>query len=369
MIYENMPRGAQNFPDKSMLAFERGEDLVIRQCSGCGTVQSTSTPVDYYRDVIRATAYSEEMSKFRVQQFNDLSIRYDFDKKKIVEIGCGRGEYLTLMSQVGWDVYGIEHLGSSVDHANNTGLRVEKAYPENAETRLNGAPFDAFVIFNFLEHIPNINDFLSGIRTNLTQDGMGLIEVPNFDMMVRESMSTEFIADHIYYFSEATLKRTLEINGFDVIESRVIWHDYIISAIVRKRDELPFTGFVNHEKQLTNDIKAFLNEAGSERLAVWGAGHQALATITLTGIADRIDYVIDSAPFKQNKYTPASHLPIYAPGILDDDPVDTILIMAAAYSDEVVNQIRNQYGNKFQLAVLLETGLDVLNPRQTKQSR
>lgn len=343
-----------------MLTLEKGEDLIIRQCSGCGTVQTTSIPVDYYRDVIRAAAYSTEMSTFRRQQFNDLNSRYDFDKKKVIEIGCGRGEYLTLMNQAGWDAYGVEHLQTSVDHAMKTGLRVEQNYLEKSDTRLNGAPFDAFVIFNFLEHIPDISRFLSAIRANLTQDGIGLVEVPNFDMMLRQSLSTEFIADHIYYFSESTLRRTLEINGFDVVESRVIWHDYIISAIVKKRQGLDFTGFTHHEKHLRNEISSFLDETGKGRLAVWGAGHQALATITLTGIADRIDYVIDSAPFKQNKYTPASHLPIYGPGILDDDPVDTILIMAAAYSQEIANQIRTRYGGKFQLAILNETGLDVL---------
>lgn len=357
-----MPRGAQNFPDQSMLAFERGEDLIIRQCSGCGTVQSVSTPVDYHRDVIRATAYSQEMSEFRKMQFADLSVRYGFDQKKIVEIGCGRGEYLALMRQMGWDVLGIEHLGSSVDYAKKLGLRVEQAYLENAETRLNGAPFDAVVIFNFLEHIPDINGFLSAARANLTQDGMGLIEVPNFDMIVRESLSTEFIADHLYYFSESTLRRTLEINGFDVVESRTIWHDYIISVIIKNRTELTFTGFEDHGKRLRVDINTFLDKAGSGRLAVWGAGHQALAAITRTGISNRIQYVIDSAPFKQNKFTPASHLPIYAPEILDNDPVDTILIMAAAYSDEIVKLIKNRYGNKFQLAILRETGLDVLSP-------
>ncbi len=212
-----------------------------------------------------------------------------------------------------------------------------------------------------MEHIPNINSFLAAIAYNLIDGGLGLIEVPNFDMMVSESMSTEFIADHIHYFTEETLRRTLEMNGFNVIESHVTWHGYIISVIVKKRAEILFDNFVDQENILRKEIHGFLNTHGAGRVAIWGAGHQALATIVMARIADKIAYVIDSAPFKQNKYTPATHIPILAPDVLNHDPVDTILIMAAAYSDEVAEQIVNNYNSKFNLAILRESGLEILD--------
>ncbi|MDE1714471.1 hypothetical protein PWG14_18360 (plasmid) [Chromobacterium amazonense] len=87
-------------------------------------------------------------------------------------------------------------------------------------------------------------------------------------------------------------------------------------------------------------------------MAIWGAGHQALALISLMGIAGRIRYVLDSAPFKQGRYTPATHLPIVAPARLDDGEVDAVIVLAASYSAEVVRQIRARHGERFSIAVL-----------------
>ena len=81
--------------------------------------------------------------------------------------------------------------------------------------------------------------------------------------------------------------------------------------------------------------------------------------LRLAGIAGRIRYVVDSAPFKQGKFTPATHLPIVAPDHLKRDPVNAIIVMAAAYSDEVAGIIREKHGPELELAILRDTGLEI----------
>ena len=92
-------------------------------------------------------------------------------------------------------------------------------------------------------------------------------------------------------------------------------------------------------------------------MAIWGAGHQALALISLLGIAPRIRFVVDSAPFKQGRFTPASHLPIVAPEHLDAGEVDAVIVLAASYSDEVARLIAQRHGTRFQVAVLRDNAL------------
>ena len=70
------------------------------------------------------------------------------------------------------------------------------------------------------------------------------------------------------------------------------------------------------------------------------------------GLKDRIKYVVDSAPFKQGKYTPATHIPIVAPSVLDKNPVDAIIIMAGSYSDEIDKIIKNKYGTSVEVGIL-----------------
>jgi hypothetical protein len=358
--YANMPGAAQFLPDENDLANERGVDLEVYQCSGCGLVQLSNDPVHYYKDVIRAAAFSEEMKGFRVKQFKEFVEEYSLAGKKIVEIGCGCGEYLSIMQQFNVDAYGIEHLDASVKQCADNGLQVSKGFVESSDYKLAHAPFDAFFILNFLEHIPDLNTLLRGIRNNLTDDSLGLIEVPNFDMILRNKLFSEFIGDHLFYFTRATLSSCLEYNGFEIVECKEIWYDYIISAVVRKRKQVDISDFYNTQDKLKQDLEAFISSFDNGKVAIWGAGHQALAVIALSEIADKIKYVVDSASFKQGKFTPATHLPIVSPDKLNSDEVDAIIVMAASYSDEVAKIIKNSFGSRIKISILRDYGLEII---------
>ncbi len=181
------------------------------------------------------------------------------------------------------------------------------------------------------------------------------MEVPNFDMILRGHMFSEFMRDHLFYFTRRTLATTLELNGFEVLEMREVWHDYILSATVRKRRAQDLTAFTAHQQKLKADFESFMR--CYPRVAAWGAGHQAFAILALMGLGGRICYVVDSAPFKQGKWTPVSHVPIVAPSALRSDPVDAIVIMAGSYSDEIVQIVKQMSDSR--VAVLRDWGLEV----------
>jgi SAM-dependent methyltransferase len=358
LAFNNMPKAAQHLPDATTVAADCGCDLDILQCSRCGLVQLHSNPVPYWREVIRATAFSQEMGEFRKTQFKAFVDQYGLSGKKIVEIGCGKGEYLTLMQGAGATVYGTEFGEASMKHCTQAGMRVEHLFVEGPEVKLRDAPFDAFFILNFLEHLADPNSTLQGIHANLADHAIGLIEVPNFDMILEKKLFSEFIADHLFYFTRETLNALLERNGFEVIETRAIWHDYILSSIVRKRRPADLSAFRQQQAFLKSELTRFVDAFGKKNVAVWGAGHQALAVLALADLGSSIKYVVDSAPFKQGHFTPATHLPIVPPETLATDPVSAVLIMAAAYSDEVAALIRQKCGTTMTLAILRDTHLE-----------
>ncbi len=360
LILKNMPKSAQHLPDKDDLANDKAIDLEVYQCSGCGLVQLGNDSVPYYKEVIRATGFSESMKQFRLKQFKDFIEKYSLKGKKIIEIGCGKGEYLSLMAQLGVDAYGLEASGESVYACRKQGLKVIQGFIEDENYKIENEPFDAFFMMSFLEHIPHPNKLLRGIFNNLRDDAVGLVEVPNFDMILRKNLFSEFISDHLMYFTKDTLIITLNINGFEVIECKEIWHDYIISAIVQKRKPIVLSHFNNYLLSLKEDINKFLTRYEDKKVAVWGAGHQALAVLSLAEISNKIKYVVDSATFKQGKYTPATHIPIVSPETIEIDLIDAIIVMAGSYSDEVVNIVRKKFGTKIDLAVLRDTNLEVI---------
>ena len=358
--YENMPRAAQFLPDAASLASEKGINLQVCQCLGCGLVQLSNDPVPYYREVIRAAAFSEEMKDFRRKQFSSFAEKFSLKGKKVIEIGCGRGEYLSLMQELDIEAYGLEHSAESVEQCIRNGLKVSKGFIESSTYRLDYALFDAFFILNFLEHLPDPNSTLRGIYHNLIGDAVGLVEVPNFDMILQNKLFSEFIGDHLFYFTRDTLSTTLSLNGFEIIDCHEVWHDYIISAMVKKRGRLDISHFNKHQAQLKNEVEEYLRRFDNKKVAAWGAGHQALTVISLVKLAGKIRYIVDSAPFKQGKYTPATHIPIVSPDALDSDPVDAIIVMAASYSDEIAQIIRQKYDKNINIAILRGSGLEEL---------
>jgi 2-polyprenyl-3-methyl-5-hydroxy-6-metoxy-1,4-benzoquinol methylase len=355
-----MPKAAQFLPDAESLANDQGVDLKVCQCSGCGLVQLSNDPVPYYKEVIRAAAFSEEMKDFRRKQFAGFVQKFSIERKKIIEIGCGRGEYLSLMQQFGVEAYGLEYSAESVMQCVKNGLNVSKGFIQKSTDRLDDAPFDAFFILNFLEHLPDPNSTLRGIYNNLTDAAMGLVEVPNFDMILQNKLFSEFIGDHLFYFTKETLSETLRINGFEIVDCKEVWHDYIISTVVRKREKLDISQFHNFQAQIKKEIEEYIRRFKDNKVAIWGAGHQALALISLINLAGKIKYVVDSAVFKQGKFTPATHIPIVSPDALDSDPVDAVIIMAASYSDEVARIMQQKFDRNINVAIVRDFGLEAV---------
>ena len=355
-----MPQAAQFLPDKKTLEYERGVDLAVCQCTGCGLIQLDGDPVPYYREVIRAAAFSQEMQDYRLKQFTYFIQQYSLTGKKVIEIGCGRGEYLALIQQSGVDAYGLEYAPASVEYCVQNSLQVACGFVGGCNQELDHAPFAAFFSLNFLEHLPDPNTVLRGIYHNLVDDAVGLVEVPNFDMIIRSQLFSEFINDHLFYFTKKTLTTLLEINGFEIIECNETWHDYIISATVRKRQKIDLSNFYACQKQLKQQFADYFEQFKNKKVAVWGAGHQALTILSLMNLVGKIKYVVDSATFKQGKYTPATHIPIVSPDTLITDPVDAIIIMAASYSDEVIKILQEKFAQNICIFVLRDFKLKMI---------
>ncbi|WP_005035821.1 class I SAM-dependent methyltransferase [Holophaga foetida] len=353
LAFAGMPKAAQFLPGPEDLATERGVDLVVRQCAHCGLVQLEGEPVPYFREVIRASAFSPEMGAFRREQFRGFAERYGLQGKRVLEVGCGRGEYLDLLREVGMEARGLE--AAPQNHPHVTEGFISEGDPLSGE-----APFAAFFILSYLEHLPEPLEALRAIHAHLEEGALGLVEVPNFDLILEQELFSEFIPDHLCYFTEATLRVLLERAGFEVVACEAVWHRYILSATVRRREPLDLRAFRSRQEGLTRELQSFVRGVASA--AVWGAGHQALALLALADLAPHLRYVVDSAPFKQGRYTPATHLPIRSPEALETDPVEAVLVMAASYSDEVAGILRERFGQRLRIGILRDWGIEIASP-------
>lgn len=381
---ENAPASAQNIPDREEVKTDKGVTLDLYQCGHCGLVQFDCEPVSYYRDVIRAGGFSTTMTELRRRQYRHLIESYGLEGKKFLEVGCGRGEFIQVLTEFPVKVYGMEHKAELVETAGEGGLYVWQEFPEEPEQVFGDGKeglFDVFLSFNFLEHQPRPDVMLRAIYRNLTDEGMGLVTVPALEYILEKGSYYELIRDHIAYYSFGTLRELLRQNGFSVLEEEMINRD-TISVIVKKIPgwsasvgeqaadaELLASGqricvepLIEGYKTVQSGIKAVRETLMSENrtLAIWGASHQGFTLAATTGLGETAKYIIDSAPFKQGRFAPASHLPIVPPEHFFEEPVDAILIVAPGYTDEIAGIIRERFGGQVQIMTLRSDHIEQL---------
>ena len=358
ITFENMPSSAQNIPTIDEIENDKGITLNLHHCIKCGLIQFDCEPVDYFRDVIRSGGYSTTMTELRRKQYSYLIDKYHLEGKKFLEVGCGQGEFLSVLTEFPVEVYGIENKSDLVELAQEKKLNVKKDFMENENSKIEGAPFDVFLSFNFLEHQPKPNDMLNGIYNNLSENGMGLITVPSFEYILENDGYYELIRDHIAYYTFDTLRFLLEKNGFLVLEEEIINRD-TLSIIVKKRPQINIKNIINSYSKITSQVNDYINQKNQEgkHVAIWGASHQGFTIASTASLKDKVDFIIDSAPFKQGKYSPSSHIPIISPEEAMKEDMDSIIIIAPGYVDEIANIIKNEFDSKIEIMTLMTNEL------------
>ena len=361
LTLDNMPASAQHMPDAQGVKEDRGLTLDLCQCMGCGLVQFDCEPVDYYRDVIRAGGFSKTMVELRRYQYKHLIDSYHLEGKKFIEVGCGQGEFLKVLSEFPVEVHGIEHDPHLVELARAQGLDVTEGFTETEDTRFAGGLYDVFLSFNFLEHQPDPSTMLQAIYRNLEDDAMGLITVPSFEYIMDHNSYYELIRDHLAYYTFETLTPLLERNGFQVEECEVINRD-TLSVIVRKRPQMDTENLLECYVNLKREMETYMKylDAWDKKVDIWGAGHQGFTLAATTKLGEKARYIIDSAPFKQGKFAPASHLPIVGPDHFHEHPVDAIIITAPGYTDEIAASIRQKFGTSVEIRAMRSNHLEMV---------
>lgn len=341
---ENLPTIAQYYPTEVSHSRLMLGTIFVWQCEFCGLTQITNPPVPYFKEVIRATQVSGEMLKARNAQFAGFVEKYELQDRKIIEVGCGAGENLSILRQHCSGIFGIEYSQVNVDHCKKLNLSVQKGFPSFDDEQFDNGPFDAFLSFNVLEHVPNPGDWLQVINQNLKLGGVGIVEVPNFDMIEKDGLTTEFVTEHLIYFTEKTLRLILEINGFQVLSMESKFANYVLSAHVKKRNADDFTKFIEFRDRMTVLTQNFKNRFSEKEVAIWGAGHQSLAFINQFELSGHVKYIVDSAKSKQGRFAPGTDLEIRNPKVLTTDKdLRCVMVIAAGYNNEIVEILEKSW--------------------------
>ncbi len=346
---------------EAALSCPRG-DIRLRFCRRCGMLWNGAFDpalVDYDGQYDNSLYFSEVHRKLARRAAARLIRQHAIRRKEIIEIGCGTGEFLMLLCELG------ENRGVGFDPS----YRPDTRPPEDVRfvRELYGAKHAAYradlVCSRYLlEHVAQPVSLLRQLHRTLRQqdDALVYFEVPNAWLIFRQGMVWDLIYEHFANFCRSSLVRAFEEAGFSACdvgegcEGQVLWIEArsgppagaspasewddrreLESAVVRLRDEL---------RRLLNvweDRFTRFRRKG-QRVVVWGAGAKGISFLNMLGVREQIRYVVDVNPRKAGGFIPCTGQEIVDPRALPSIRPDVVLVMNPLYESEIRQMIQQQ---------------------------
>jgi len=346
--------------------------LHVRICRSCFLVQLEEyvSPENIFSDYAYFSSYSDTWLAHAKAYSEQISARFNLNSKSlVVEVASNDGYLLQYFVAKHIPVLGIEPAANVAAVAAKLGIPTLVKFFGTATARelvAQGKKADLLLGNNVLAQVPNLNDFVAGLKILLAPSGVITIEFPHLMRLMEENQFDTIYHEHFCYFSFLTAEKIFAAHGltlFDVEElsthggSLRIYARHVedssklVSGRVQElRSREESAGFASLERyqvfaEQVNETKRklleFLIEAKREgkRIAAYGAPGKGNTLLNFCGIrTDFLDYTVDRSPYKQGKFLPGAHIPIYPPDHVKKTRPDYVLILPWNLKDEIMEQ-------------------------------
>ena len=352
-------------------------------CDQCFLVQLPEhvTAREIFEEYAYFSSYSETWLSHAKNYVASISSRLALGEHSlVVELASNDGYLLQYFKANGVPVLGIEPAKNVARAAIEKGIPcVTEFFGQDLARRLVGEGHRADLLLgnNVLAHVPDINDFVAGMKILLAADGVITMEFPHLVRLVEENQFDTIYHEHFSYLSLTTVERIFAAQGlvlFDVDElpthggSLRIYachaHDSARSVsshvtALKAREEAwgisrlePYRTFARKVEATKRNILRFLIDAkeAGKSVAGYGAPGKGNTLLNYCGIrSDFLDYTVDLNPYKQGKFTPGTRIPIYPPDQIRKTRPDFLFILPWNLREEIAaqNGYIREWGGKF----------------------
>ncbi len=288
----------------------------------------------------------------------------------VVELGCNDGIMLRNFAEQGLRHLGIEPSLNVAQEANKHGVRTcSEFFSEQLAERIvreNGQA-DAFLAANVMCHIPDIVGVAKGIRTLLKPTGVVMFEDPYLGDVIAKTSYDQIYDEHVFLFSALSIQYLFGLHGMELVDVQpqkthggsmryVLAHrgahpvkDSVGQVIARERalglDQLAtFEKFRRNVEGSRAELLKLLRElkAQGKRVAGYGATSKSTTILNYCQIGpELIDYISDTTPIKQGKFTPGMHIPVVPYQKFKDSPPDYAVLFAWNHAEEIMAKERD----------------------------
>lgn len=362
----------KNIPVFNNIVYDNAEESkkckkgVIRLmlCNNCGFVfnsQLNKKLLKYNKDYDSNRSFSDYYNKYVDNLIKLLVDKYQIRNKHILEIGGGDGAFLkSLCKQSDSKGTGFDPSYKGKKQIGNISFVNDYFSKKYSNTKT-----DIIVLRHILEHIENPNNFLSSILDNInTGESIIIIEVPDFDWILKHQTYWDITYEHCNYFTVESIKNLFKLKKTALIDIFNSFSGQYLIAIGKFKStsanynepSMLSENYIKNIQDLINNLKIKKNKVNSilgkiKKFTIWGIAGKGVIFINMLDekILKKIPFVIDINKNKQGKYCPGTNKKIVAPTILNQEKeINDIIIMNPNYYEEISQQLKS-YGRKFNL--------------------
>ncbi len=357
-------------------------------CHECGLVQTQDfeRPEKIFDDnYAYFSSYSEIWLAHAKRYSADMTARFGLNAhSQVIEVASNDGYLLQYFKQRGIPVLGIEPAANVAHVAQAAGIKTLIKFfgaDTAAELANNGVQADLLSGNNVLAHVPDLNDFVAGLKILLKPQGVITMEFPHLAKLIEQVQFDTIYHEHFSYFSLITAEKIFAKHGltlFDVEEWSTHGGSLRIFAKHSADSSKPVSERVGqikeHERALgLTGMEIYARFAGRVRegkrallqllikikrqgksVVGYGAPAKGNTLLNYCSIgADFLDYTVDASPHKQGCLLPGTHIPVYHPGKIKETKPDYVLILPWNLRDEIVRQMAHirEWGGQFMVPI------------------
>jgi SAM-dependent methyltransferase len=342
-------------------------------CDRCFLVQLEDcvTPETLFSNYAYFSSYSDSWLEHCRAYVEAVVPRFGLGTtSRVIEVASNDGYLLQYFREKGVPVLGIEPAGNVAAVAAQRGIpTLVRFFGREAAAALatEGVQADLLIGNNVLAHVPDLNDFVAGLKVALKPQGVLTMEFPHVLRLIEENQFDTIYHEHFSYFSFTTARDVFAAHGLTVFDvEQIPTHGGSLRVYVRhaadqsKPIEARVVSVLQEEERwgvrhlgryhaFGEQVKAakrrlleFLIRAkdAGRTIAAYGAPAKGNTLLNYCGVrTDFIDYAVDRSPYKQGRYLPGSHIPVHSPQRISETRPDYLLILPWNLKDEIIQEL------------------------------
>jgi 2-polyprenyl-3-methyl-5-hydroxy-6-metoxy-1,4-benzoquinol methylase len=313
-----------------------------------------------------------------------MTERFNLNKSsKVIEIASNDGYLLQYFKEKNIPVLGIEPTSNTADVAINKGIEciVDFFSERLALEKLNGSA-DLILGNNVLAHVPDINDFVKGVKIALKSNGVNTFEFPHLCKLVELNQFDTIYHEHFSYLSLTSLKIIFENQGLEIFDVEELpTHGGSLRIFTKHKEDLTksisdrvtklldleikngvntvdyYNKFQTKVEIIRDEFHVFLidQKKNNKKVIGYGAAAKGNTLLNFCGIKgnDLIRFVVDKSPHKQNKLLPGSRISVNDENSIKEYKPDYVIIFPWNLKEEICDQLDyiKDWGGKFVVAI------------------